>query len=381
MLSQKGRIGTFVEMRATELMRHTLLTLAAGALLTACGASAQVRVERYNVSTLPDNSVVYALPETYLYAAVTYRQVTRTPGELALYADRYLGVSDAILEPETIYEPVSVQLGSYGLASDSLRFAVQFRKNSSATNVTLTEDGRLVAINVASLDLPEMPQESRHEHASRHSSGDLKSVPPEYISATTFSKKAAIAAQEIYRLRDSRTAVLAGETDQPFADGAALRIAVQGLDEAEQSLTARFLGTSDTTTYVRIIRPLEIEEGEQVAYRFSRHDGLLEADDLRGEPVYLSIEVTEEAQMLSERDQKKKEKQLSKGIVYLVPGRVEARLTYAGRRVAGGSFPVAQLGALEVLEGGLFTDKKMETAVRLDPTSGGILKVDATPRQ
>ena len=91
--------------------------------------------------------------------------------------------------------------------------------------------------------------------------------------------------------------------------------------------------------------------------------------------------MTERAPELAERDLKKKEKQLRKGVVYVVPGSAEAVLLYRDRKIAGRSLPVAQLGSLEALEGGLFTDKKMETSVRFDPATGAILKVDARPRQ
>lgn len=360
-------------------MRPFLIPLVA--LMVAGSAAAQVRLQQYNVATLSDNSVVYALPETHLYATVTYRRVSRTPGELALYADHYLGVPDAILEPSVTYEPVEVSLGSYGLPSDSLRFAVELRRNSSAANVTLADDGRLVAVNLSTpIELPSLPKEQVTEGEASHRSDDLRSLPPEYVRASTPAKRAEIAAAEIYRLRESRTAVLSGDTDQPFADGEALRIAVDGLDRAEQSLTERFLGTSDTTTFVRVVRPLKIEEGRQVAFRFSPVEGLLPSDDLRGEPIYLTIRITERAEPLPERERQKKEKQLSRGFVYTVPGSVEATLTHRGRRLAGGAFAVGQLGSVEALEGGLFTDKKMETSVRFDPATGAILKVDATPR-
>ena len=91
--------------------------------------------------------------------------------------------------------------------------------------------------------------------------------------------------------------------------------------------------------------------------------------------------MTERAPELTERDLKKKEKQLRKGFVHIVPGSAEAVLLYRGNRIVTRSLPVAQLGTLEALEGGLFTDKKMETSVRFDPATGAILKVDARPRQ
>ena len=339
--------------------------------------------------------ILEALPEARLTEAMTSEDAK---GSGRLYRNALL-ILDSREEPDVvarrmkeleeragrIHTPggeVALDLGRYGVPSDSLRFAVEMHRNSSAANVALTEDGRLVAVNATTaVELPSLPAEKTIESVHGKDFGDLKSLPSDYIRATTTSKRAEIAAQEIYRLRDSRTAVLSGETDQPFADGQALRIAVQGLDAAERSLTERFIGTTDTITYVRLIRPLDVVEGQQVALRFSEREGLLSSDDLRGEPIYLETKITERAPELTERDQKKKEKQLRKGVVYVVPGSADIRLLYRGSRIAGGSFPIAQLGSLEALEGGLFTDKRMETSVRFDPATGAILKVDSRPRQ
>ncbi len=118
------------------------------ALLISYGCATAQKVERYSVGALNDNRVVYALPQTILYLQVTSEVTKEIPGELSLYAERYLGTTNAVLEPALKYQLKSIEVGSRGVADEEQRFSIDFRKNSTATNVSLTEDGVLVGINL-----------------------------------------------------------------------------------------------------------------------------------------------------------------------------------------------------------------------------------------
>lgn len=347
-------------------------------LLSSCSASAQVRTERYNAASMPDNSIVYTLPSTRLYAVATIEEEEEIPGEFALYAKRYLGVDGAILTPRHTYRLKEVTLHAYGVPDEQKRFSIRFRRNNSATYMTLTPDGILASINKSVESVPAIPRSEAGQPDVTRDFRSLTSMPPAFIQATSVAKKAEIAAQEIYRLRDSRTAIISGESDQPFPDGEAMKVAIGGLDAAEQSLTERFLGKRVVTQHRYVVRELDpTKEGEQVAFRFSELGGGLDADDLRGAPVYLKIKITDAAPLLDERAQNKKERELTKGVVYAVPGQVTAQLLYDGRTLEERSFPVAQLGAMEVLDPVLFTTKGTLTAVTLDTTTGALLNVEA----
>ncbi|MDO5035455.1 MAG: DUF4831 family protein [Porphyromonas sp.] len=369
-------------MRETRGM--TLRSALVGLLLTLCivGAEGQVRSEQYFTNSLPDNSVVYALPRTLLYAHVTIDELQEEPGELALYARQYLGETNAILKPARRFVLRNVEIGSYGTPDEERRYSVRFRRNSSATYVTLASNGLLVGINTPSAEVEELPETNREVIREPLGSQLGSPLPPEYIQATTTAKRAEIAAEELYRIRDSKNRVISGESEQPFRDGEALRLAIGRLDQTEQQLTQYFLGQHTEVRETHLVTGLDPSVREQrVAFRFSEQEGLLHADDLRGEPIYLNIEVLEEAVPLSEKEQSQKERALRRGIIYVVPGRVMVTLTYRGDAIAKQEIPVAQLGALEVLDETLFTTKGVRTAILFHTDSGAIAKVQEVAAQ
>lgn len=364
------------------MTRYIRQILWIGALVSAFSAQAQVRAKEYNAGAMPSNSIVYALPDTKIYALVTIEQIEETPGELWQYAQRYLGVKDPISSPKTSYKLSSVALGTYGIPSDSLQYSVQFRRNSSATNMTLTDNNLLIAVNATGTQPEQLPKEERATKDKKQGLDELYSMPPAYIQATSTGKKAEIAAEEIYRLRESRTAIISGESDQPFPDGNAMEIAIKGLDSSERSLTERFVGHREAQQISSLVLHLDpTVEGRSIAFRFSESEGLLAADDLRGEPFYLNIKVTKNAPLLDDRDQKKKERQLKDGLIYRVPGEVEAQLTdQRGNVLVSKMLPVAQLGTLEALEAELFTNDKVLTSVTFHQSTGAIKEVNSITR-
>ncbi len=346
------------------------------------GANAQVRTREYNTGAMPSNSIVYALPETRVYAVVTIKEERKTPGELWQYAQRYLGVDTPIDKAQTKFTLETVVIGTYGVPSDSLRYSVEFKRNSSATNVTLTNNNLLLAINSPGTEYNDIPQESVESGIADSRPSTLQSLSPEYIQATSMGRKAKIAAEEIYRLRESRTAIISGESEQPFPDGNAMKIAIDGLDRSERNLTERFTGKMETIIHKRLVVDLDpTVEGRRVAFRFSSEEGLLPVDDLRGEPVYMVVKVTDQAPLLDEKEQKKKERQLRNGVVYNVPGEAMVQITdNRGRVLVSRTLAVAQLGTQEALESDLFTNNKVLTSVVFHQSTGGIKEVKSVEK-
>lgn len=337
---------------------------------------AQVRTERYEVSQMENNVVTYTLPETYIYLVCDVEEEIAVPGEFALYAERYLGVKDAVMSESHLFRLKGVKIGTYGVPVDSLKYSTRFSGHNNATNVTLSSDGLLLAINAPEVNIPALP-ESREGHIEATNPGEgLFGMTREYIRATTPAKKAQIAAEEIFRLRESRTAVISGESEQPFPDGEAMKVALEGLDKSEMGLMEKFTGTVRRAQHTIVLKGIKPQEGEEVVARFSRHSGILDKDDLRGEPLLLTVRVTERAPEPDERDRKKKERRLSRGVVYTMPGRATITLRSADKIEAEGDYPIAQYGTQEALESVLFTDRNKVTAVYLDAATGGILRVE-----
>ena len=116
--------------------------------------------------------------------------------------------------------------------------------------------------------------------------------------------------------------------------------------------------------------------------RFSKKLGIRDADDLSGEPVYLTLEaVDRQNQPETQADAKggilKKLTAGSplSGVAYNVPGRARVTLTYQHEQVESQEIPVTQMGGVEYLSNVLF-NKTTTTRVEFNPTTGAILKVD-----
>lgn len=358
-------------------MKRYSILLAASllALLWVHPATGQVRTERFDISAMADNTVTYILPETALYAVFGVEERHEEPGEFALYAMRYLGVKDAVMKEKHTFVLRDITAGTYGVPSDTLKFSTRFSRRNTGTNVTLSPDGILLGINAPTVVLPALPESKISKLPADGAFEALTGMPREYVQATTVAKKAQIAADEIFRLRDSRTAVISGQSEQPFVDGEAMKVAVSGLDKAERALTERFTGSVRTAEQTFVLSGIPLARGEEIIARFSEQYGLLDKGDLRGSPVYLTVKVTEQSPVLDEKDRRKKERQLSRGIVYTMPGRVSVEISYEGKVLFRSDYPAAQYGHQEALEEVLFTDRDKMTEIIFDPATGGILKV------
>lgn len=339
--------------------------------------TAQGRLERYQVSDANDNRVVYALPNTYIYIVATVEEEIYTPGPFSLYAGKLLGLDAAALQtPRHTFTLKEVRMGSYGVANPNTRFQVQFKSGSTAPYLTLTPDGIICAINGDAPEREPLPIERDGDFVSDESKSTLSAMSEEYISATSVAKQAEVAAREILRLRETRLAVVSGESEQPFTDGEAMRLAVSTLDAQELALTQKFTGVTQRRTLTRVYKGIAPDrEGRQVAFRFASHLGALDADDLRGAPVYLETKITDRAPELDEKAAARKEKSL-KGVLYFIPGRVDLHLHFMNESLLRGSIDVAQLGALEALAPSLFTNKKNRVRVFFNPENGSVHKVE-----
>ena len=103
-------------------------------------------------------------------------------------------------------------------------------------------------------------------------------------------------------------------------DGSALKLILSNLDAQEEALTAMFLGTQSTSTEVVTLTYMpKADVTDEVIARLSRTEGIVDADDLRGVPVYISVDVTSRGKMPV--NDKGETKAMPKGgVAYCIPG-------------------------------------------------------------
>ena len=74
------------------------------------------------VDSLPNNAHVYQLPKTGLTLCFNVRCIHESPGELARYAERFLGYGRVITEHSFTHEIVSVEVEPYTIADPERTF-------------------------------------------------------------------------------------------------------------------------------------------------------------------------------------------------------------------------------------------------------------------
>ena len=316
-----------------------------------------------------DEGIVYFLPKTMLEVNVIATRVTYHPGELCQYANQYLRMNNVSPEPETYWEIKQIEVRSAGVPDSTKAYLVKLKDKSSMSNVELTEEGLIEAINTSAPE--KMPMEyvlekpQKHENPRRYMTEDI-------LLAGSSAKMADLTAKEIYNIRESKNLILRGQADAMPKDGASFQLVIDNLDTQEKALTQLFTGTTDREDKV-FTAHIVPQDGltDKVALRFSRSLGVLPAEDLAGEPIYINLKSTVPLPTVTEDNKKKKKLE---GAIYNIPGKGKVTVSYQGKTCFEAELPITQFGTTEVLVNDLF--KKVNTRVIFNPETGSILKID-----
>ena len=318
---------------------------------------------------------IYYLPKTAVRITVQIEKTSYTPGDLCKYSERYLRIKDVSPEPSVSYRITNISQTPIAVADTSKRYAVKFDAKTAATNVRLSDDGILLAINT------DIKQGGNNIPAPLRPSKKTVVNPRQYMSeeilaAGSTAKMAELTAQDIYDIRESRNLLVRGQADNMPKDGEQLRLMLDQLDKQDQALTSLFTGiiTKDTTEYTYTIVP-DQEIKRDVLFRFSQKLGIVDKDDLAGVPYYITIEDLKTVPPQEPVDPKKKNKQ-QPGVYVNVPGKLRSTVTDIQGAVITNDFLAGQFGNVELLSGALF-NKRYTTRLLLHPLSGAVDRLDA----
>ena len=326
-----------------------------------------------------DYGVTYMLPRTEVELTLQVTHHTYTPGEYAKYAERYLYLKDVDMRESDWYTIDQVSMRPVGTPNKEQTYFVKLRDKSIAPLMELTEEGIVRSINMPFSGTPKVSDNGESTASGRLASKqtteklDPRSfLTEEILVANSSAKRAELIAKEIYNIRESRNALLRGEADSMPQDGQQLKLMLDNLNRQEKAMTEMFAGhIKEESKAITLRIPVRESKGE-VAFRFSRHWGLVEADNLAGEPYLLVMEnlTPELSAPLTDEEQKKQ----VEGVAYNVPGRAHVQLLLKGEVLYDQEFPVAQFGTTEYLAPVLF-NKTTVTKVLFDVNTGGLLKV------
>jgi len=325
-----------------------------------------------------DYGVAYSLPKTSVEVIISYTKKTRKAGQFYQYAERYLNVTNPIVEDEVVYTLDKIDATTKGIADKANSYLVEFKSNSIAPFVTLTPDGLICAIN-ADYAFSSNTAPSVVESTSQELPNPNTFLSEEILRAGSTAKQAELIAKQIYRLRESRTNILTGEADNMPPDGDAYKLVMNQLDEQEKALTAMFIGSETTESLAKTFTfiPEKDDIEKQVICRFSSKLGIVEANDLSGAPVHMSLQSQSPRieMILTPKEEKDLEKKFSRGIIYNVPSKADLKITYNGKNYVNSIFDVVQYGTQDVLTPQMFDNNKKPIQVIFFPDLGAIKQI------
>ena len=344
-------------------------------LLLGMPLMAQTKVVKKNAVKANNFGITYSLPKTSLVVDAEVTKVTCKAGPYYQYAEKYLGVKDAVTEDKIYFDLGKISLINRGLPDADNTYIVEFKQGTVAPYAYLTEDGLLCSINAEYTPVESELDAAKKNKGSQQKVTDTSVFSEELLMAGSTAKQAEVAAKQIYRIRESRLNILTGEADNLPPDGEAMKLVIQQLEEQEKALTNLFTGilTKETEHYEVSIIPHDNLDKE-VLFRFSKQLGIVDADDLGGTPVYMNLKATERAPILDAKEAEEKDKSL-KGIVYNVPGKASIEILMNKKTLYKGEAQITQFGTREGLAPVMFEDKKAPVKVLFYPETGAIKQI------
>lgn len=355
-------------------MKKTIIALAALALAASAPAQTSTRLDAGKAT---DYGLVYSLPLTALDIYLEAELTQEHPGEFYNYARRHLGINDAIKSDALSATLKSVTIVPRGVADSQQQWLAQF-KNGSSVFMTLSPDNIPMGINAdgAPSTTPTVPAAQAAAPSPLEGPAARQAVTQDMARSASVSKKAELAAQRIFELRETRSDILSGQADNPPADGDAMKLVLDNLAAQEAALTAMFAGVSSTRTVVEKVTFIPDSTGtdSKVIARLSAVDGIVEPDNLAGAPITLDVKILERGELpLTEKGEPKAFPK--GGVAYRIPGTAQVSVSYAGRSIASAEVPLAQLGVVFGLNPALFSDKRQPYSVTFDTATGAVVKL------
>jgi len=186
---------------------------------------------------------------------IYYDEITNIRGELYLYSERYLGTTDVVLNDSHTYKLINVK---------------QIVDNPTTTTTTTTTWKAQEKTTVkAQLPLSE-----------------------ETLMATNLAKKAESVAKQIYRIRETRMNILAGDVEHMPADGKAMQLVLDELDKQEEALTSMFVGKTIVKNHRKAVS-INVSDTEKALQlpliKFSEQEGVLSNSSDNGDQLTLNV--------------------------------------------------------------------------------------------
>lgn len=365
------------------MLRTIIMSMAATALsITAAMPSAAQNTTKLTATKANDYGLIYTLPSAVINVTLEAELTESRPGEFHNYTAKYLKTSPIQAKSQK-WTLTGAELTQKAVPDDEQRYSVQF-KNGTPVTIVVDSNNAPVSINDENYTPPSAATTSLKPRQAQPSILDTpaarQAMTEEMIQSTSTAKRAELAADKIFELRQNRNDIISGNADGMPKDGQAMQIALDNLTQQEEALTAMFMGVTVSSSEVATYSFVPGEESQKtVIARISPVKGLIAADDLAGEPIYLIYKVITKGTMpLTDKGE---ERRFPKGgVAYRIPGTAELSIVYDGKELDKKTLHIPQLGVVFGMEPSLFSDKKAPGYAHFDPLTGAVKETGIATR-
>lgn len=356
------------------MKKFTAMLIAAFAAVSP--ATAQ-QVQRITATKANEYGLAYTLPNTAVDITIEAEFTRQVPGEFYKYALKYLNINNPIKEAALSAEIKSVTITTHGVADPEQRYLITL-KSGQAPYIIIDENNIPLSINsesVYSKEAAELPVARKAQPTPLETQAARQVITQEMLQSHSSAKRAELAAEQIYALRQSRTDLITGQADQMPPDGAAMKIVMDNIDAQEQALVAMFAGTKSTYTEVRTFTIVpDGDISSKIIARISPTNGIVDPNDLSGFPVYLNVKELQRGKM-PVNDKGEALPFPKGGIAYNIPGEAQVTVSSEGKTLAAKDVELAQFGVVYGMAPSNFTDKKAPVYLLFNPATGAAAEV------
>lgn len=315
-----------------------------------------------SAQSVPNGSVIYALPRTTVTLTVEAQYKVFTAGPYAQYAQKYLGY-DAKRSSFNECIITDITVTPYVEADPAERYAINLSEKVSSNFLQFCSQGLIVMSD--SYTGKQTPfrfasQAGAEAFIGKDPEGNLAGatttlfrlvksetgfekvgVQQSQVVEKSLEKKAEEAAKAIFNIRERKTQIITGDTDATFS-GEALNAAVTELNRMEEEYLSLFYGITETSVQ-KVSFDVIPKKGvnKYSAFKIADGQGLVSASATAQGRV-VSLELTaEDAGVVNASGAKSSGGAL---INYRIPAVVLCKVVDSGKTLFETRFPVYQLG-------------------------------------
>lgn len=302
-------------------MKNKIYILAFILILSGCASPETIVrtvVKPYiEAEIINDQDIIYGLPFTSFQIEVAAKESVYEPGPYAKYAKKFLGLDNMDMESSTSHQIVSIEILSKTELDPNNFYVIEPGDNYNFDFMKLTSLGLIMPVNfqyytqetnyknVENLYVDKIyPNVSNTEYFAEIDKPAYRRVwkdsayvrvpvmQSQYVQMSD-EDKAEEAAEFIFKIRKERIDLITYESELVF-DGLAVKASLDEMKRLEDEYLSLFLGRKFERTYAKTfyVSPKnENKDKPSVVFRFSDTEGVLEADNLAGRPIYLEYEV------------------------------------------------------------------------------------------